>query len=157
MVLTRQQARRDEQGSHDAEQTMVLRPSHECQQDGIGRDSSGSTSEPQLQTRSLPATGVPRESFSWSNGDQQSHASPNQPRIDQNVANAMKNMQDKVCSLENSLQSVTAELRGVLQSLSTSAVGQTRPVIQNRPENGSISNAHSRTRVTPQNRSRPMH
>ena len=102
MVLTRQQARRDEQGSHDADQTMVLRPAHECQQDGIGKDSSGSTSEPQLQTRSLPTTGVPRGSFSWSNGDQQSHANPNQSRIDQNVANAMKTMQDKVCSLENS-------------------------------------------------------
>ena len=44
-------------------------------------------------------------------------------------------MQGNVCSLENSLQSVTAEFRGVLQSLSTSASGQTRPVLQNKPEN----------------------
>ena len=62
---------------------------------------------------------APRESVSWSMGDHQRIRGQSPMRSAERLHNnAMHNIQNKVSQLENTLQSVTAELRNVVQNFS---------------------------------------
>ena len=64
---------------------------------------------------------APRESVSWSMGDNQAIRNQSLTRsADPLYTNAMQNMQNKVSNLEHFLQSVTAELRSVIQNFNAS-------------------------------------
>lgn len=117
MVLTRQQQRRqavtDEQnaspGASDDSRPIL----------GMG-DRENLDQRPRdtiLLSRDRSNSRAPRESVSWSMGDHQAirSQSPTQS-VDPLYTNAVQNMQNKISHLEHSLQSVTAELRSVIQS-----------------------------------------
>ena len=155
MVLTRQQAQRqDSQVISEADQTTVLSPAEDQQINGERTNMGHNLREPQMYNTDQPRADMPRESFSWSMGDHQGHTSLfNTQSSSQEMSSAMKFMQDKVSSLEHSLQSVTAELRGVLQNFSTNAASQSSHIFNRR--NGSEPGAHNETRNRLERRHRP--
>ena len=121
MVVTRQQQRRqavtDEQnaspGVSDDSRPIL----------GMGdRESLDQRPRDTLRlSRDRSNTRAPKESVSWSMGDHQAIRNQSPTRsADPLYTNAMQNMQNKVSHLEHSLQSVTAELRSVIQNFNAS-------------------------------------
>ena len=110
MVITRQQQRR--QGALSEQNASITDDSRPIL--GIG-DMEGSGRSPRdsvIFERDRPSRS-PRESVFWSMGDHQGIRNQNSM---QQLSQAMQDMQAKVSGIEHSLQSVTAELRGVIQN-----------------------------------------
>ena len=121
MVVTRQQQRRqavrDEQNASPGV-SVDSRPIL-----GMGdRESLGQRPrDTPRPSRDRSNTRAPRESVSWSMGDHQAIRNQSPTRsADPLYTNAMQNMHNKVSHLEHSLQSVTAELRSVIQNFNAS-------------------------------------
>lgn len=118
MVLTRQQLRKEKETSSAIEQNMPLEamPSSEP---------AMSSSDREISVTDQLRVNLPRESLSWSMGDHQGLRNQTQMQnSNQEMTHAMQCMQDKVSNLEHSLQTVTEELRGVIQSFNENQIMQ---------------------------------
>ena len=136
MVITRQQQRcQAALSEQNASITDDSRPIL-----GIG-DREGSGRPPRdsvIFERDRPSSS-PRESVSWSMGDHQDIRNQNSM---QQLSQAMQDMQAKVSGIEHSLQSVTSELRGVIQNFNAQNPQNLSRANTNQPR-GEVSNRQS--------------